>query len=271
VRVISEALGAYVQWVPEQHVCVVRYIPPTPVPTPAPTAPPTPVPTPSPSPTPAPPIGFIQGAYVSGMTANEWIPNEHDSSAYTGEAGLFLGNWAIVGDVRGDQYRTTHNAQNPQGGPETGFSTIDGGYSFVPVFQARQTDVDGRLEYQIVKPRIDIAGSYINIWNNYGYPRLTGGGFGLDKLPDFTPALGWYGSFLYYPSIKGAYTVPSGPAAGTTFNQQYQLYKYDIGIDYAPSAIYVILGFNGDRYTTKSAAPVNQTHAGPYLGLGVKF
>ena len=34
VRVISEALGAYVQWVPDQHVCVVRYIPPTPVPTP---------------------------------------------------------------------------------------------------------------------------------------------------------------------------------------------------------------------------------------------
>src|SRR5579864_3646820 len=41
VRVISEALGAYVQWVPEQHVAVVRYIPPTPVPTPA-TPPPTP-------------------------------------------------------------------------------------------------------------------------------------------------------------------------------------------------------------------------------------
>src|SRR4029077_9243236 len=27
VRVISEALGAYVEWVPSQHVCVVRYLP----------------------------------------------------------------------------------------------------------------------------------------------------------------------------------------------------------------------------------------------------
>ena len=27
VRVISEGMGAYVQWVPDQHVVVVRYIP----------------------------------------------------------------------------------------------------------------------------------------------------------------------------------------------------------------------------------------------------
>src|SRR5579862_4192682 len=55
VRVISEGMGAYVQWVPDQHVVVVRYLPPTPPPTPAPTeapttAPPTPTPTPAPTP-----------------------------------------------------------------------------------------------------------------------------------------------------------------------------------------------------------------------------
>ncbi|MBV8222943.1 MAG: hypothetical protein JO293_06240, partial [Candidatus Eremiobacteraeota bacterium] len=32
VRVMSEALGAYVQWVPDRRITVVRYIPPTPVP-----------------------------------------------------------------------------------------------------------------------------------------------------------------------------------------------------------------------------------------------
>jgi hypothetical protein len=48
VRVISEALGAYVQWVPEQHLTVVRYVAPTPVPTPPPTPAPAPVPTPTP-------------------------------------------------------------------------------------------------------------------------------------------------------------------------------------------------------------------------------
>ncbi len=57
VRVISETMGAYVQWVPDRHIVVVRYIPPTPPPTEAPpppapveTAPPTPVPVPTKNP-----------------------------------------------------------------------------------------------------------------------------------------------------------------------------------------------------------------------------
>src|SRR5215469_12741585 len=53
VRVISEGMGAYVQWVPQQKVVVVRYIPPTPPPTPAPPPPPPPA-TPAPTPTPSP-------------------------------------------------------------------------------------------------------------------------------------------------------------------------------------------------------------------------
>jgi hypothetical protein len=53
VRVISEALGAYVQWVPEQHLTVVRYVAPTPVPTPPPTPAATPVPSPTPPPIPS--------------------------------------------------------------------------------------------------------------------------------------------------------------------------------------------------------------------------
>ncbi len=48
VRVISEALGAYVQWLPDQHLAVVRYTPPTPVPLP---------PTPAPAPTGATAMG----------------------------------------------------------------------------------------------------------------------------------------------------------------------------------------------------------------------
>ncbi len=46
VRVISEGMGAYVQWVPDRRLVVVRYIPATPPPSPAPpppaTAPPPP-------------------------------------------------------------------------------------------------------------------------------------------------------------------------------------------------------------------------------------
>jgi hypothetical protein len=50
VRVISEGMGAYVQWVPDRRIVVVRYVPPTP-PAPPPTAaPPPPPPPPLPGP-----------------------------------------------------------------------------------------------------------------------------------------------------------------------------------------------------------------------------
>ena len=276
VRVISEALGAYVQWVPEQRVCVVRYIPPTPVPTPPPTPVATPVPTPVPTPKPYVPIGFAQGGFNLHQVANEFSPaGNHTTGAWTAEAGLFLGPWAVTANVREDQYRTTHNAQDPSGNPQTQFTTIDNGTAFIPVSSQTLTDWDARLEYQIIKPRINIAGSYLNTWTNYGYPKLTGAGFGLDKLPDFQSDLGWYGSFMYYPNIKGSYTI-AGPAEvtspnlGQTFFQQYSLFKYDIGITYG-KRIYVLVGYNGDRFLVKQNAPLSQTHSGPYAGLGFSF
>jgi hypothetical protein len=270
VRVISEALGAYVQWVPEQHVVVVRYIPPTPVPTPAPTAPPTPVPTPAPTATPAP-LGFVQGAYVSGRSANEYAANEHDQSAYNGEAGLFFGPWAVVGAVRADEYPTSHNLVNASGGPVTGFNTIDGGFATTPPFLARQTAIDGRLEYEILKPHVNLAASYLTIYTNYGNPRLTGGGFGLEKLPNPSAGFGFFGSVLYYPTMQGTYFETAGPNNGLSYKQIFQIVTYNIGVDYGASKVYLIAGFNGDYYNVKQNAPIGQSHAGPYLGLGFRF
>src|SRR5579864_4715898 len=54
VRVISEGMGAYVQWVPDRRIVVVRYLPPTPPPPPSTPVPATPPPTPTPTPVPAP-------------------------------------------------------------------------------------------------------------------------------------------------------------------------------------------------------------------------
>ncbi len=73
VRVISEGMGAYVQWVPDQHVVVVRYLPPTP----PPPAPPPPAPVPTPAPTVAPPTpnpltvsGFFRSYYFTRENAS---------------------------------------------------------------------------------------------------------------------------------------------------------------------------------------------------------
>lgn len=63
VRVISEGMGAYVQWVPDRKLVVVRYVPATPPPTEAPPAPPPPSVAPPPPPPPATPNPLKLGGY----------------------------------------------------------------------------------------------------------------------------------------------------------------------------------------------------------------
>jgi copper amine oxidase-like protein len=299
VRVMSEALGAYVEWEPSQRVCVVRYVPPTPVPTPAPTEAPTPVPTPAPTPTPtpapttAPSMGFIQAGVTFGKVYNEFADGETDrfgSSGGTGMspagsglsypvviAGAYEFNpFAIKVDFRQDVYDTTDNATAADGGPGTIINTIDGGTTIVDQFRAKQSTIDGRLEYKLGSQGIAIGVGYLEAANDYGYPVLHAFGAGLEKLPTFDQTWGWFGSAFYYPDANGTYTEsnPQSTNFGKSFKQSYNILKYDIGLNlnFGRSPLYLYGGYSGDRYTTKDAfEPVNQTHSGPYVGLGIHF
>jgi hypothetical protein len=126
VRVISEALGAYVQWLPDRRIVVVRYLS-APVPTPVPAAAPTPTttplppppvtPSPSPSPTPSPAPRryetFVVGDYLfSPRVYNEISPGNTGSGSLgawgAAEFPLFSLPWMIEGDYR--DFRYPHNA-----------------------------------------------------------------------------------------------------------------------------------------------------------------
>jgi hypothetical protein len=123
LRVISEGMGAYVQWVAEKRLVVVRYnpapVPSPPPPTEAPTPPPTPAPTAAPtatpSPTPLPTIGyeaFVAGDYdVSPKVYNELAPGQN-GNAYSlkgaVEFPLAGERWMVDGDFQ--QLRYAHPA-----------------------------------------------------------------------------------------------------------------------------------------------------------------
>jgi len=291
VRVISEALGAYVEWEPTQRVAVVRYLPPTPVPTPAPTEAPTAVPTPSPTPVPtaAPSLGFVQAGYTFGKVYNEFAAGETDKSGNSGGtsgsgfsiasviSGAYTFNpFALKVDFRQDVYDTTNNAIGPSGGPGTTFTTIDGGTVTVDQFRAKQSTLDGRLEFKVASPNIFVGVGYLQASNNYGYPTLHAIGGGLEKLPSFTSGLDWFGSAFYYPNANGTFVQndPTSPTFGQSFKQSYNIIKYDIGLDlnFGSSPFYLYGGYSGDRYTKKdNNEPINQTHSGPYVGLGIHF
>jgi hypothetical protein len=285
VRVISEAMGAYVQWVPDKRVVVVRYIPvaapppPTAVPTETPSPQPAAVPTPTPSPSPAPTSyhAFVVAAFTAAKDYNEFSAGEWCRESY-----LVNGAWApkdsafaVKFDWRQDSYVTSDNVRDGFGNHFTQFSTIDGGVSFVPVFLARQTSLDARLEYRVAAPRTYVGVGYIHTENNYGYPQLNGLGAGIEELPSLRSGVSFFGSAFYYPSASGNYTIanPASPNVGKTYRQEYQILKYDIGLAFVPgrSPLFLVGGIKGDRYGAKQNAPIGQTHDGPYLGLGLKI
>jgi hypothetical protein len=307
VRVISEGMGAYVQWVPDKRLVVVRYIPavaPTPPPTPAPTLPPTPPPTPSPSPTPTPKATppyekFIVGDYIfSSKVYNEFSPGntgKTGSFAVRGaiEFPLFNLPWMYEGDFRTWSYPHNQNAATPASQFIPGCVATPGdqacvtvlgpiaGSTFVPAFTAREYDFDGRLGLKIADPRIYIGVGYMFRTSNFqSYPKYTGIEFGAEKLPDLDQPFSVYGSVYYAPQLNGNYTVPAtdpfgnaSTQAGQTFNVKYQVLKYTIGgtFDFGTSPLYLDFGFMGDRGTVKQNAPIGYTHNGPYVGLGLHF
>lgn len=285
VRVISEGMGAYVQWVPDRRIVVVRYIPATPPPaTPPPATPPPPVPTPTPTPPPYYDF-YVAGDYIiSPRTYNEFVPgsnsnNNNGGFSYRLHGAIEIPIMAIPFMVEVD-YRQ-YNWEHQCGGvadPGCYVTTIGGlGTSAVPQFIGRDFSFDARLGVRVLNPRIYVVGGYLWRRNNYGYPQQNGAGVGLEKLPDINHIFSFYGSAIYYFDVTGDYQSTAGacapPTAPCTYRVGYNILKYDIGVAYTFPGfpIFFEAGFLGDRGWNLYAAPVGFSQSGPYAGIGLKL
>jgi hypothetical protein len=277
VRVISEGMGAYVQWVPDQHVVVVRYITSTPPPPPPPTTPAPPPPTAAPTPTKGPYNDlFIAGDYViSPKVYNEFSPGNTGTSSYAIRGAFEFSALNIPWMVEGsfEQFGYPHNCGSTLTStaidPQCNVTVIGrNGQSQVPAFTARDSDIDARLGVRIFNPRVYIGVGYLWRWESYGYPKMNGVGFGIEKLPDLDVPLSFFGNFWYYPSVTGNYSGPSG-----SLSLAYNMYKYQVGLDYVlgHSPIFIDVGWMGNNLSNKTNAPSGITVNGPFAGLGIKF
>jgi hypothetical protein len=305
LRVISEGMGAYVQWLPDKHLVVVRYVeaeppeaPQTPPPTPRPTEAPTPVPTPTP--TAVPPEKphyekYIAADYIiSPKVYNELSPGDKGKSSYNikgdVEFPLFGPTWEVGADYRRFLYQ--HNA-NFATAPNTvcpapdpgcvvpigpGRAAAAGlGEVYVTAFQAQENDLDAHFGLEVVSPHVylEVGGLFKN-YNYLGYPKISGFGFGIKKLPDLDNKFSLYGSAFYYPHVSGKYTYPTSATFGVLGGQQatlaYSEWRYAIGATLAlGKVLYLDLGYLGQHDTAKADAPSNTNTAGPYVGLGLHF
>jgi Copper amine oxidase N-terminal domain len=299
IRVISEGLGAYVQWVPDKRVVVVRYVaaaPPTPPPTPTPTAPPTPTPTAPPTPTPKPApkpaeVHFAVLDYVIAPTVyNEFSPgNNRIGASATARVGteFHLGGIPFMLEADGRQYQYSHYGtldnlvrRNTTCGPsladnQSCVTTIGGKSSvYVPSSLLLDRDIDGRFGYRLFPGRFYIAGSYLWRNTNYGYPQQHGIGFGLEKLPDLDRGVSVYFNWYYYPNVKASYIDPT---SRISYDLTYAVQKIGGGLTLRlvrlgpTSSIFFDAGFTADIGKNKAFAPDDFRHYGAYGGLGVNL
>jgi len=290
VRVISEAMGAYVLWVPDRRIVVVRYIPATPPPSPPPPPPPPP-PAATPTPTAAPYYDFyVAGDYIiQPRVYNEFVPgansdNNNGGFSYRlhGAIEYPIDKFPFMVEVDYRQWNWQHNC----GGADCFVTAIGGLFqTSVPSFVGKNFDFDARLGIRILKPRIYIVGGYMNWGNNYGYPNLDGAGVGLEKLPDLDHVFSWYGSALYYFGVSGNYLSTSGVVNGQfpngscsvqapcNYRVGYDILKYDLGVSYTFPGfpLFIEAGFMGDRGYNQDAAPIGFSISGPYAGIGLKI
>jgi hypothetical protein len=294
VRVISEGMGAYVLWVADKRLVVVRYIPATPPPSPAPPPPPPPPPPPTPQPTQKPYYDFyVAGDYIiSPKVYNEFVPgvssnNNNNGFSYRlhGAIEIPVMNlpWMVAVDYR--QFNWTHNCggANDPGCYVTAIGGLDlpnlccSGQSAVPTFNGSDYEFTAALGLRILKPRIYLAGAYMSRRNNYGYPTENGAGVGIEKLPDLDRTFSFYGSAYYFFDVNGNYAaIPAAcdsATVGCTYNVGYNVLKYDIGVSYTfPSfPLFFEAGFLGDRGYNLNAAPIGFSEYGPYAGIGLKI
>ena len=114
VRVISEGMGAYVQWVPDRHIVAVRYVvgepppteaPPPPAPPPATKAPPPP-PAPSATPNPLTVSGYFRSYYFTRQNASNNPGTQFNFSpgAKYVSNGVNQASWANAIALHGDYH-----------------------------------------------------------------------------------------------------------------------------------------------------------------------
>ena len=149
LRVLSEGMGAYVQWIGEKRLVVVRYFeapsptaPPTAPPTNAPTTPPTAAPTAPPTASPAPTAKpkeyekFVSADYDIGpLVYNEISPGTSAQNSFEAKAGaefpLVGQTFLLQGTYRHLQY--DHFADLPNSGcapGDTSCNTVVGSSAF---------------------------------------------------------------------------------------------------------------------------------------------
>lgn len=268
VRVITEALGGYVEWLPDSQSVGIRYLDPgsrSPLglgaqPQQRATIPP------------MPPMN-VRSTVAPGPAIPVPPPPAETFIAFDAISKASVSNEVTPGKVRGtgrsSQFRAASEFILFDSIPldfELNIRTY--AYKPVPQLVAQDEDVEFRLLMQMSPYRKIYAGlGYMTAFNNFAFPPIRGLGLGIEKLPFLDRRFSVNGGLWYYPNVSGL--CPS-ICAGGPYTLSYRDLQYDFGATYLwGKHLFLDAGFLYEHLGAKYSAPSDITHSGMRAGLGV--
>jgi hypothetical protein len=233
-------------------------------------------PTPAPAPTATPkPTGlarFIKSGtqfFSAGITVDPRIRDEFTPSAsaapdfqfWTSGEALLLGRLRGVSITDYRSYTYGHDAANP-------VATIGGGGStIVPSFNAREVELENGYGLGITQ-RIYVGFATLSRHGNYGYPAISGYGYGALASASPNAVVAPYAWGFYYANAGGRYAVPGGFTA-----LSYRGFHYRTGVMLREpnSQWYLDLGYVATDLNDRTNAPAPVRDGAGTLGIGFRL
>ena len=309
-RVISEALGAYVTWIPERRLVAIRYVTAEPGAAPAAPAAPgpttaaaTPLPSASATPAPAPVLPYARFIAVdlslAPRVANEFTPSRTgrttQSIRVAFEYKLTLPIISRIGHVSArrsfvegeyQRFNYPHDGGplsfangtpcSGRGGPgpssgNPGCVTPIGGNGSAYVNNAYLSEEEFALHQSLIGwGHYYVATGLYARRNKYGYPTLRSN-FGIGL--EALPDLAKRATLYGNAFYYPEVTGNYSPPGGLQQRLRYKLFTYRIGgaLTLPNTPFFLDAGFIADHYVGKQNAPASASHSATQLGLGVHF
>lgn len=225
----------------------------------------------APTPSPSPYERYVQLDYYPALVVyNELSPGNVGTGANlrkgsTGvQVGLEFRLWKIplVAIGEDDQFAYPHN---------TGLVTVinQTQQHVIPAFTATEYDLGARLGVQFAPDHWYASVAYLYHSTNYGEPDVIGGGFGVEKLPDFSRRLSFSGSLYYYPELHNPHPFPRDDY---NIRLAYHVLTYGVQANWSFSShLSASLGWYGDDWYNTINAPSNAEHFGPRLSVAANI
>jgi len=220
------------------------------------------------------PQGYLQYSPTFGDTYNGVTTDDGDhlSASFAAKAQLYYGRFSAAYMYYRDLSVSQANGMTSSGAPGTVIS-YPTGQVVMPVFTASDAQSEIRLEYQPVRIPVYFGLAYSNSFNNYGFPRLTAFGIGVQLAPNPKHLLSPYGSYYYFPNQTGTYPLadPNNPNSGSV-QSAFRANELDLGgsLAFPKTALSLVVGYY-QTTNVRRTGTFNFVRDGPYVGLGYRI